>query len=1101
MLAACTRQQPAALFLRNAKILTVNEKQHFHAGFGFSQSPKRIPLSDTLLAKSYVSKAEGYFVKARYDSARLFFEKAANIYKRKKMWERYFEFCNKAGECLWRNNNDQETIDYLYKNVFFLKAQQNLGAEFDLKFSKSFLHIAIGHAKQNHHDSALVYFGKALMITSRILGEKHEDVARLYSNIANVYRRMKRHEKAIEYFDKALEVEKQLTPGSRNVGAANYRNLSILHSELYDYEKALEYAHAELDIAIKKNDQLVMADAYRNLGQIYRNAGDNGKAIEQMQEALKISYQLFGPNHPKVASALHSLGTAYRQKGDFDKALELYENALRIKIAHYGQNHQEVADSYNNIGNVYNEQQKPRQALECFFKALEIGLRLPNAKHDQVAVRQLNIGISYRELKEYDKAIEYLQKALEGFIPELGEKHHYVALNYHILNMVYNNKGDYLQGLAYAEKALAINLETLGENHPETTRSYGELAALKATLGDFEAALKYCQRALEILCPGYDGKNFYTNPNLDKVTSKPFLFWILATKAQTLQRRFARQSHKPEDLEMSLSTYALAAKLRDLQRQSFRADESKLFSAEDEWQYHREAVGVALQLFKLTGAAKYEDLAFDFAEKNKAAVLEGALRELQAKRLSGLPDSLLEKEAQLKSRLTLLDIRLQKEREKPDKRAATAADLENQKLGLQVQYDQLLNDFEKKHPAYFNLKYRTKTVSIAQIQNQLDQNTAWLQYFLSDSVLHIFAITKTKHHIASVPVDSSFFQNIEHYGAAIKTNKKETYQRAAFALYQKLIAPIKSAITEKNSLMIIPHANLHKLPFEALLTEMPQSRWLDFIWGDATGFRRLPYLVRKFNIAYHYSATLFVETQTASEIEQSNKSFVGFAPVFAADSEGNKIVDKSLLKSYLKSLGEIFRNGENFNELPYSADEVRKITGLLQNAGYKTNAFTYDAASEKNFKQFAGGHRFVHLATHSFANTQTPALSGIAFFQPQDSTVQEDGILYSGEIYNLKLNADLLVLSSCESGMGTLWRSEGLMGLTRGFLYAGVDNIVFSLWNVYDKYSSELMVAFYRNILAGQSYTQSLRHAKLQLLKNAESAAPVFWSGFLLLGQ
>ena len=160
-------------------------------------------------------------------------------------------------------------------------------------------------------------------------------------------------------------------------------------------------------------------------------------------------------------------------------------------------------------------------------------------------------------------------------------------------------------------------------------------------------------------------------------------------------------------------------------------------------------------------------------------------------------------------------------------------------------------------------------------------------------------------------------------------------------------------------------------------------------------------------------------------------------------------------------------------------------------------------ASEENFKNNASNYKYIHLATHSFIYEDKPPLSGIAFIQPKDSALKkaDDGILYSGETYNLDLNADLVVLSSCESGIGKLVRGEGLMALTRGFLYSGAKNIMFSLWTVNDQPTAQLMVNFYKQMLTRKSYAQALRAAKLEMLKKSESAKPLFWSGFVLVGS
>lgn len=195
-------------------------------------------------------------------------------------------------------------------------------------------------------------------------------------------------------------------------------------------------------------------------------------------------------------------------------------------------------------------------------------------------------------------------------------------------------------------------------------------------------------------------------------------------------------------------------------------------------------------------------------------------------------------------------------------------------------------------------------------------------------------------------------------------------------------------------------------------------------------------------------------------------------------------------------------DGKTFDELKYSEWEVNSIIDLFsknKSSGINT-AYFYSDAKEDSFKTNVADYKIVHIASHSFMNEDQPDISGVIFAQPQDSVFENDGILYSGETYSLDLNADLVVLSSCESGLGKLFKGEGMIALTRGFLYSGVSNIIFSLWKIPDKHTSELMVEFYRQMISGKSYAESLRQAKLKLVSNSLTARPRSWAGFLLIG-
>jgi CHAT domain-containing protein len=189
--------------------------------------------------------------------------------------------------------------------------------------------------------------------------------------------------------------------------------------------------------------------------------------------------------------------------------------------------------------------------------------------------------------------------------------------------------------------------------------------------------------------------------------------------------------------------------------------------------------------------------------------------------------------------------------------------------------------------------------------------------------------------------------------------------------------------------------------------------------------------------------------------------------------------------------------------LPATETETRAILKLYNERNLKAKVLLHNNANEQFIKSGElGKYKVLHFATHAFVNSQRPELTGLLL--AQDTTGGEDGVLYSGEIYNLKLNADLVVLSACETGLGKIQKGEGIIGLTRALLYAGTKNIIVSLWKVTDKSTSDLMVDFYKNSLKSKgrlSYSGALRNAKLKMISERKYAHPFFWSPFILIGK
>lgn len=229
--------------------------------------------------------------------------------------------------------------------------------------------------------------------------------------------------------------------------------------------------------------------------------------------------------------------------------------------------------------------------------------------------------------------------------------------------------------------------------------------------------------------------------------------------------------------------------------------------------------------------------------------------------------------------------------------------------------------------------------------------------------------------------------------------------------------------------------------------------------------------------------------------------FVGFAPVFSDSAQSGYVLAHHTQDPQYASVRAITLAGKRYGALPHSENEVATIAQLFKQKGQNSAGYFHLRATEANFKQALPRYRFIHIATHGLLNETQPKLSGLLFSQTADSAQAEDGILYSGETYNLNTNAELVVLSSCESGVGQLVQGEGLLALTRGFMYSGVPNLVVSLWKVYDKHTSDFMLAFYQGLLQEKGFGASLRAAKLNMLYNSSTAAPAKWSAFVLVGR
>jgi CHAT domain-containing protein len=283
-------------------------------------------------------------------------------------------------------------------------------------------------------------------------------------------------------------------------------------------------------------------------------------------------------------------------------------------------------------------------------------------------------------------------------------------------------------------------------------------------------------------------------------------------------------------------------------------------------------------------------------------------------------------------------------------------------------------------------------------------------------------------------------------------------------LYQKLIEPIYDKIEGKR-LLIVPHNQLTQIPFEVLIREEPKK--------DQPDYRSLNYLIREFPVAYAFSANLL--------INNNHKKFGSGTAIF--------------LPEYRPSLGNSHRDSllVTLDGAAYEAREIRRLTG--------GKLFRRDRADESTFKAKAPLYRILHISSHSIMNVTDPDLSYLAMTAPHDTI--EDGNLYSYEISQLKLQAQMVVLSGCNTGYGWLLQSEGLISLARSFLYTGIRTVAYTLWPLADKAGSDLVSSFYRAMRSRLPLDKAMRKTKLGYLENADPvmAHPYYWSGYIVAGK
>ncbi|MEZ4887516.1 MAG: CHAT domain-containing tetratricopeptide repeat protein [Chitinophagales bacterium] len=816
--------------------------------------------------------------------------------------------------------------------------------------------------------------------------------------------------------------------------------------------------------------------------------------------------------------------------GQYKEGITHFERAISVYTQIHENHEDKIADCYNDMGTCYGRLGDYEQELTCYEKALVIRLQQPNIEQESLAESYHNIGHAYGQMKQYDKQLEYLHKTLEMSIQQLGKTHLDLAFSYHSIawahyfledgkNALLNHEKalqlrqenpttdrlliaqshnhlawywfyleKYELAIQHHEKALIIRLQYFGALHEDCIISNHGIAKCYQRLGKYDLALQRLQKCLQNLVPDFGANDIGENPSLQSYTFPLRLYECLRDKSWCFYLQYQVFPQSTSTLRQAFDTYLLTTQLIDQIRNSYQGEGSKLILADETTWLFEHAIEAAICLHEHTQNTDYLEAAFTFSEKSKSLLLLSSLKDATAKIAASIPNHLLQKEQQLRTQLTQFDqqitakqVSLEHQKSQNWMTDTELRQLQGKHFDLLQTYTAFIHQLENDFPDYYQLKYDITTVSLKEVQNQLPAKTCLLSYFVGEKKIYIFEVSTSKstfsakvHHF-NKPDD--FGETLEEYLETIEDMSRKPFIQKAFQLYEWLIAPTSIEQYPIENLVIIPHGQLSQFPFEALITEAVSPR---------TPYPRLPYLLQQFDVSYHYSATLLCHsTAPSSHVSEppSSNGFVGFAPVYT------QLQSKDL--PYFENLSNL--------ALVYTEKEVQSIQQLFEHEGFTAKSYCHLAASKAQFLAAIVNQKYIHIAAHGIVNQRQMALSGILFSPKNTTDDLETGMLYIGESYNLKLSADLVVLSCCESGIGKLASGEGMMAINRGFLYAGAKNVIFTLFKVYDEESAQLTQLLYEGMLKGLSVAKALAEAKRVLIE-MEDVMPILWSGYVLIG-
>ncbi len=961
-----------------------------------------------------------------------------------------------------------------------------------------YIQLAYCYLAQEEFDSAQIFINKSIRLIEKNGGAVHEKVASAYYVRGLIMKAKGDYETAVTDFLLALQIRRQLNDASSSSEANIMTMLGGVYDDMNEFDRAIEwYVKAEKKLSeAGKEVSTEAASCYLNMMSSYNNKGNYRAALEYGNKVIEAYSSLSLTNHANVASAYAKFGEIYSNLGDYGKAEEYFSRALLMFEAHHGHKQSAIGTLYQRLGGIYARTAEPAKAIEYSLKGTLLYEQVFGDVHPQTGIMYEQLADVFAEAKQYRNAITYYHKALSARQRvRSSESRNDIASLYATVAGVYLRQRLIDSALANLKIAVRMEKASIEKNvllQSKIRRLFGDLSFEQKK---YSNAVQEYQDAIVLLTGNSDNADGMSLPDISGNLYQREMLDAVMAKAAALENQYKLKKNV-SSANAALLHYVRGIELMDKLRHQYISDASKYYLAETGSAAYRGAVRIALALHSVTSESRYLEQAFLISDRSKGNILLNRLFDNEAKQYSGIHDSLLSIEHELLSRIAQYETQLIKVREKKNGFGADShRNIQKDYFDAKQQHEELIRLFERNYPKYYELKYAGYDLTVQELQNTLEKNELIVEYMIDGSEVYLFGVSKNTMSVKTLKGSEGIQQTAKKFTAALKTYSSELYAKTGYELYSSLLKPIAPMVNAAEKITVIPDGFLFYIPFEAL----PVKK----LAGAAVDFTTIEYVISGHDVSYSYSAAFDMTISGHRRHSSSASSFLGFAPVFKDSvNNGNFLANRSYIEqSGLSDVRSITLDGKTFNELKYSEVELESIGSTLQGRSIDTKLFLFEGATEKNFKLYSPEYDIVHIATHGFINETNPKLSAVLFSQPSGENEDDDGILHVSETFNLNLKAELVVLSSCESGIGKLVDGEGMMALSRGLFYAGAKNIVFSLWKVSDRQTYLLMDEFYKHIADGKSFTSSLRSAKRSMIASKETAFPGKWSGFVLVGQ
>lgn len=746
------------------------------------------------------------------------------------------------------------------------------------------------------------------------------------------------------------------------------------------------------------------------------------------------------------------LASIYMDLGKYDLAATFFNRSLQV---------------------VENNKLAKEEGFDRATNRLLAQLYINMGKHESAEVLLKELLISYKKLytndKEYKNSLvvvyqrivdNYIQQdSLQKALVYLDESQEYLIdddpfykqslLLYGDIHLMQNNS----QALQSFENAFDF-FSSYRQNkpHEDIANVQGKIAEFYLKQGNFKEGLDKIQEAFASAGTDIKIRNIENNPDPQDVFSKTQLLNLLDIKLQLLAGMY-KTNNDAAYLDMALHTSHDILKTFNQLKKEFDSKLDKQFLAEKVYPVFHRMLKITYQSYEINPSNKTLELAVNISEKNKDFLLLEALRSSNATEYGNIPQKLLDREAQYRAEMTYL------EKEQFDSNASDQT-FSEALFQLKQDYYIFLDTIKQNYPEYHNLKYGDSPIDLKTIQKKLlASNEQLISFTMTHGFLYAICLNEKKETILKFPFSKKDQEDVRRfYRLLSKPSVNDLSSEIALLgkrLYNKVLKEPLVGFEGEN-ITIIADDVLHYLPFDLLQNKEG-------------------YLLEHKVVSYGNAISSLLALN--GKQKSANQNVLAFAPSFQG------LNSKS--------------NERQFGKLLYNTAEVHGI-----DAFFASKIYMNSTATLKNFISQAAKYNVIHLATHASANDEFPDYSYLAFSDV--SNTDSGNLLYIKDLYNTTLNADMVVLSACQTGIGKLQKGQGMMSLSKGFYYAGAKSLVTTLWKINDKSTVKLMEFFYENLSNGQSKKEALRQAKLSYLETTDDNLlkhPYYWAAFVVSGD